>query len=45
VNVQTRSNLSSGHSDGGVGVTLGKASAIAGISPCCQEISVVPVVR
>ena len=42
VNVQTTSKRSSGHSCGGVGVTDGKASAMAGISLCCQEISVVP---
>ena len=42
VRVQITSNLSSGHSDGGVGVTPGKASAMAGISPCCHEINVGP---
>src|SRR6185312_10880256 len=34
--VQTTSNLSSGHCDGGVGVTDGKAAAMGGISPCCR---------
>jgi hypothetical protein len=37
VKVQTTSNLSSGHSDGGVGVTEGNAAAMAGISPCCHH--------
>jgi hypothetical protein len=36
------SKRSSGHSEGGFGVTDGKALAMSGIPPCCQEISVGP---
>ena len=42
VKVQTTSNRSSGQSDGGFGDTDGKAFAMSGIPPCCQEISVGP---